>query len=139
VAGAAPVLFGCTVSERFDPTGGDVSVDATWTVNGSAASPESCADACIAQVRLEVWEQYAGGKSYTQDEWIVDCAAGAITTQPILKADTYRVGLYGSSPEPDGGGCAEPGDVQAAAIEEASAEGGGTLRVSLDLSTDLDE
>lgn len=136
VALAAPVLFGCTVSETFDPTGGDVAVNASWTVNGGAATTESCEAACIGMVQLRVWEQYAGGKDYTQDEWLVDCAAGSLTTQPILKADTYRVGLYGMTVAPDAGTCdtTDLDDVGAAAIEEVSAEAGGTLSVALDLS-----
>jgi hypothetical protein len=129
----APALLGCTVSESFDPTGGDVAVSASWTIEGGAATAESCEAACIGMVQLRVWEQYEGGDDYTQDEWIVDCADGSLTTQPILVPDTYRVGLYGVTEVPDGGACPNR-DVQAAAIEEVSAETGGTLSVSLDLS-----
>ena len=114
-----------------------VAVNASWTVNGGAPSTESCADACIGQVRLRIWEQYDGGDAYTQDEWLVDCAAGTITTQPILKADTYRVGLYGVTIEQEqdlGGLECSNRSVQAAAIEEVSVEPGGTISVSLDLS-----
>lgn len=146
---AAPALFGCTESEPFDPTGGDVAVSASWTVEGAAPTAESCEAACIETVQLRVWEQYEGGNDYTQDEWTVDCAAGSITTQPILLAGTYRIALYGNTNDelaaaeraaaadgaaPVDGFACEAGDVQAAAIEEVSAEAAGTLSAALDLS-----
>jgi len=150
--GPALGLYGCTVSENFDPTGGDVAVNATWTVEGAAASAESCRDAGIGVVRLRVWEQYAGGDDYTEDGWVVQCSAGSLTTQPILVAGTYRVGVYGVAipdagvPEGtdaavigDAGFPPDTSDVEAAALVEASAEAGGTLSVSLDLSPPMGE
>ena len=141
-------LFGCTVPESFDPSGGDVAVSVTWTVQGAVASAESCDAVGVGVVQLRIWEQYEGGDDYTQDEWIVQCADGALMTQPVLVAGTYRVGLYGvAAPEvdasveadadveeADAGFPPDTSDVEVAALMEVSAEGGGTLSVSLDLS-----
>lgn len=140
--GPAMPIFGCTVSESFDPTGGDIAVAVTWTVEGSPATAESCAAAGIEVVELRIWEQYEGGDHYTEDEWIVQCSAGSLTTQPVLVPDTYRVGIYGTPVkredgaviEGDAGFPPETGETKAAALVEATAEAGTTLSVSLDLS-----
>ncbi len=132
---AAPALFGCTIPEKFDPSGGDVAVNASWTVNGGAAAAESCADACIGSVELRVWEEYEGGEHYTQDGWRVDCATGSLVTQPLLVPDTYRIGLYGLRALPDMGvACEDSAAVRAAGIQEVTAEAAGTVSVMLDLS-----
>ena len=90
-------------------------------------------------MQLKVIEQYEGGNDYTQDEWTVDCSAGSITTQPILRAGTYRIALYGIGVPEDMDAVCTSTDTLSAAIEEVSAEAGGTLSVSLDLSPDMGE
>jgi hypothetical protein len=146
-AGAGALSLGCTTSEDFDPTGGDVAVMVSWTIMGMPPTAETCVaptdeepNRTIDAVQLRLWEEYAGGDFYTDpdDEWIVPCEDGMITTEPIIIPETYRVAVYaiGSTKDSD---TLDPSNVVAAALEEATAEPGGMLVVDLDLDPDAEE
>ena len=86
---------GCTVEgggsvdvDVFDPIGGDVSVDALWTINGQPASAATCAEIGASTVVLEVWDS-SRGNFYTEAAWEVACASGGFVTGPVLFPDTY--------------------------------------------------
>ena len=130
--------FGCTVPGEFDPTGGDIPLEASWTIDGMAPTAEVCAAAGVASVQLRLWEEFPGGKNYTQDDWVVDCAAGMIVTQPELVPDDYRVALYALGPVAEGED-PDSGEVVVANIETLTATSGSTLVAMLDLGPTMEE
>lgn len=99
------VVQGCVIDVSFDPSGDDVALAGTWTVDGAPASLESCGD--IAMVELRVYEPYGSG-NYTDAPLRADCATGEVSTlgldQPnILRADDYRLRFVAlSAPDESG-------------------------------------
>ena len=124
--------FGCTVPDEFDPSGGDVAVEVTYTLVGMEPTPEVCAAEGVAGVRLRIWEQYAGGDDYTKAGWFFPCGA-PVLTEPVLVPDTYRVGLYAIAVPAMEGEAIDQSDVVYAGLVEASVDEGGVLRTTLDL------
>tara|TARA_B100001750_G_scaffold234799_1_gene236557 strand:- start:4482 stop:4901 length:420 start_codon:yes stop_codon:yes gene_type:complete len=138
------------VPEEFDPTGGNVAVTASFTIEGAAPSVEVCSAAGVAYVKLRIWEQYPGGTSYSEDAWLVACPTGVVTTEAVLQPGTYRVALYAvsldtdadaavpSADEPIDPSMISTSDVAFADIAVVTSEGS-ALTVSLDLSAQMGE
>jgi hypothetical protein len=87
---ALAAMTGCVVEVNFEPIGGDVSVDGTWTINGGPANTASCNAAGIQTVRLQICE-FVDGDCYTASSLQAPCSAGGFTTAPFLLADTYAL------------------------------------------------
>jgi len=89
VALAAALAAGCVVEVTFDPIGGDAAIDGSWTINGEAPTAANCNALGIADVQLQIYEQF-GSEFYTDSTLRASCATGSFTTGPFLVADTYR-------------------------------------------------
>ncbi|MBX3249058.1 MAG: hypothetical protein KF901_17905, partial [Myxococcales bacterium] len=83
-------MAGCVVEVRFEPIGGDVSVEGTWTINGGPATAETCEAGGIARVRLQICE-FADGDCFSDTRLEGVCSAGGFSTSPFLLAGTYAI------------------------------------------------
>lgn len=90
VLGALAAASGCVVEVTFDPIGGDVAVDGSWTIDGGPATVESCATAGITDIELQIFDSVRN-VSYTDGTLRGACEDGGFTTGPFLLADTYRL------------------------------------------------
>jgi len=86
------IAAGCTVDVVFEPFGSDVSLDASWTIDGLPADATTCDELGASTVELQVWEA-SGSDFVTDGAWEASCAGGGFTTGPVLAAGTYRVRL----------------------------------------------
>lgn len=72
-------LTGCVVETNFDPIGNELSVEGSWTVNGFAATEQTCAEAGIDSVEVVF---FSGGLEFSYpDEFRYDCARGFFDTR----------------------------------------------------------
>lgn len=92
LSAALVVAAGCTVDVVFDPFGSDVSLEASWTIDGAAADATTCDELGASTVELQVWEE-SGDDFVTDGAWEASCSSGGFTTGPVLLAGTYRVRL----------------------------------------------
>lgn len=86
------IAAGCTVDVVFEPFGDEVSLEASWTIDGAAADATTCDELGASTVELQVWEE-SGDDFVTDGAWEANCASGGFTTGPVLRAGTYRVRL----------------------------------------------
>jgi len=54
---AVLIAAGCTVDVVFEPFGAEVSLDASWTIDGLAADATTCDELGASTVELQVWEE----------------------------------------------------------------------------------
>lgn len=90
---AVLLVSGCVIDVSFDPSGDDVALAGTWTVDGAAPTAENCGT--IVMVELRVYELYGSGY-YVDTPLRADCSVGMVSSvaleQPnILQADDYRL------------------------------------------------
>ncbi len=86
------IAAGCTVDVVFEPFGSEVSLDASWTIDGLPADATTCDELGASTVELQVWAE-SGSDFVTDGAWEAACSSGGFTTGPVLLADTYRVRL----------------------------------------------
>lgn len=74
----------------FDPTGTDASVEAHWTVQGTAPTVSSCSALGIDRVRIAFFD---GGTAYEYTALTANCEDGAFDTRPsrVIRAGTWTV------------------------------------------------
>ncbi|MEO0326492.1 MAG: hypothetical protein AAF447_26330, partial [Myxococcota bacterium] len=88
------------IGNVFDPFGApEVSIDAAWTVNGFLADFASCADAGIATVRIDVFED-VGGVAQSTAALEAPCEQAGLVVSDLLRAGSYVFNVRGV----DGGG-----------------------------------
>ncbi len=89
---AATMMSGCI--ELWNPTGGDITIQGQWTVNGVAPTAASCSELGIENVAIRIISS-DGVNDYTASNLRASCAAGMIDAQRFLSPGTYNFELRG--------------------------------------------
>lgn len=95
----APLLAfacaGCVASVDFDPVGTGATVEASWTIEGAAASAESCAARSITHVRVRFFDPADAEIFRDHPDLVFACAGGSFDTRPdpVLKSGEWTLRL----------------------------------------------
>ena len=82
--------MGCEVEPPFDPIGGNVAIEGSWTVDGAAPSLAACDAAGVTNVELRLYDRF-GSEYFSDVQHVASCADGTLSTAARFRAGTYRV------------------------------------------------